>query len=416
MSGALDSRAKHLLRDLTPEVLGTLVRRYRDFSGCEDAVQEALIAAAAQWQVNGVPDNPLGWLVRVATRRVTDEMRANAARRLREQLVVSLIPMDEQIALAADDAEPERDDTLDLLFMCCHPSLSSSSQVALTLRAIGGLTTLEIAKAFLVPEPTMAQRLSRAKQTIKRSGTPFVLPTPTERAHRLGVVRQVLYLIFSEGYSASTGDDVHRADLSNEALRLTRMLARAVPDDAEVHGLLALMLLTDARRAARAGAGGALIPLDEQDRSLWDHGVIAVGVALLSEVLPRGAVGPYQVQAAIAALHCEAASAETTDWPQILALYTLLLQMGDNPMVRLSHAIALAMVRGPAAGLEVLETLESDPRLSEHHRLDAVRAHLLERAGERERAVAHYRRAAERTTSTAERNYLLVHAARLAAE
>ena len=414
MAGSLDRDAQHLLRDLTPKVLGTIVRRYRDFAGCEDAVQEALIAAATQWPESGVPDNPRGWLTRVATRRITDEIRSSAARRLRERLVVSLIPADEQIALAADEAgASEGDDTLELLFMCCHPALSPSSQVALTLRAVGGLTTFEIARAFLVPEPTMAQRLSRAKQTIKSSGVPFEAPAAAERASRLGVVRQVLYLIFSEGYTTSSGDALHRTDLSSEAIRLTRMLLGALPDDPEVKGLLALMLLTDARRAARTGPSGELVPLDAQDRSRWNRGAIAEGLALVGEALPRGAVGPYQLQAAIAALHDEAPSTEATDWPQILALYTLLLRMSDSPMVRLSHAIALAMVEGPAAGLAALDALGEDPRVSEHHRLHAARAHLLERAGDLAAALFHYRRAAERTTSTTERNYLLLQAGRL---
>jgi predicted RNA polymerase sigma factor len=327
---------------------------------------------------------------------------------------VSLVPPEEQLVLAADEEGAlERDDTLDLLFMCCHPTLSPSSAIALTLRAVGGLTTGEIAKAFLVPEATMAQRISRAKQSIKASGVPFQVPTAEERAARLGIVMHVLYLIFNEGYTASSGPEALRSDLAHEALRLTRMLHRLVPDDTEVSGLLALMLLTDARRAARTGLAGELIPLDKQDRSLWDREAISEGVALLSATLPRGAVGPYQLQAAIAAVHDEAASAEDTDWPQILGLYSLLQHMSDNPMVTLNHAIALAMVHGPGAGLERLDALEKDSRLEGHHRFDAVRAHLLERAGDLEGAIAHYRRAAERTTSMPERNYLLTQVARL---
>jgi RNA polymerase sigma factor (sigma-70 family) len=411
---ALDDRARTLLRELAPQVLGTVVRRFRDFAASEDAVQEALIAAAAQWPQGGLPDNPRGWLIRVASRRMSDQLRAEAARRHREALVVSLVPPEEQVALASDEAGPtERDDTLDTLLMCCHPVLSPSSAIALTLRAVGGLTTFEIATAFLVPEETMAQRISRAKQSIRASGIPFKAPEPQELAARLGDVMHVLYLIFSEGYAATSGPHVHRRDLSDEALRLARLLQRLVPDEPEAAGLLALMLLTDARRDARTGPSGELIPLDQQDRTLWDRRAIAEGVALVTEALPRGAVGPYQLQAAIAAVHAEARSAEETDWAEILALYGLLLRMSDNPMVALNHAIATAMVHGPAAGLERLDALAQDARLEGHHRLDAVRAHLLERAGDREGAIVHYDRAAERTASLAERNYLLLQAARL---
>jgi RNA polymerase sigma factor (sigma-70 family) len=413
----LDPTTQRALRELVPHVLGTIMRRYRDLPGCEDAVQEALIAAAKQWPVQGVPDNPAGWLIHVATRRITDQVRAETARRLRERLVVSLIPADEQIALAADEeAAASRDDTLDLLFLCCHSSLSPASQVALTLRAVGGLTTMEIARAFLVPEATMAQRLSRAKQTIKSSGVGFEELSNAERMNRLSAVRQALYLIFSEGYSATSGEQLHRTDLSNEAIRLTRMLARSVPDDPEVKGLLALMLLTDARRGARLSEDGDLVPLDEQDRSRWDREAIAEGLALVADALPRGAVGPYQIQAAIAALHDEAPDIASTDWPQIVALYSVLLRMADNPMVRLNRAIALAMVEGPAAGLAELDALAKDPRVAEHYRLDAVRGHLYERAGDREKAVFHYQRAASRTTSIAERNHLLLRGARLREE
>jgi RNA polymerase sigma factor (sigma-70 family) len=405
---------QHLLRELTPRVLGTLMRRYRDFTACEDAVQEALIAALKQWPEQGLPDEPVAWLIRVATRRLTDQVRAETARRLREKLVVGLIPADEQIALAADEAgAASRDDTLDLLFMCCHSSLTPPSQVALTLRAVGGLTTLEIARAFLVPESTMAQRLSRAKQTIKSSGMLFEELPPAERIRRLSVVRQILYLIFNEGYAASGGELLQRTDLSNEAIRLTRMLARSLPEDAEIKGLLALMLLTDARRTARTGKLGELIPLDEQDRSRWDRAAIAEGTSLVADALPRGQLGPYQIQAAIAALHDEAADIETTDWPQILALYGVLLRLAENPVVRLNRAVALAMVEGPAAGLAEVEAIAQDGRIAEHHRVDAVRAHLLERAGEHRAAIEHYRRAALRSTVVAEKNHLLMRAARL---
>ena len=408
------ARAERLLRDLAPQVLGVVVRRFHDFAASEDAVQEALIAAATQWPREGVPDEPRAWLIQVASRRITDHVRSEAARRRREAFVVSLVPPEQQIALAADSDEAvEQDDTLALLFMCCHPALSSSSAIALTLRAVGGLTTAEIARAFLVPEATMAQRISRAKQSIKASGVPFQSPTPEQRAARLGAVLHVLYLIFNEGYTTSSGPELHRSDLSGEAIRLARAVHALLPDDGEVAGLLALMLLTDARRAARTGPAGELIPLAEQDRSLWDQRAIAEGVALVSAALSRGSVGEYQLQGAIAAVHDEAARAEDTDWPQILALYGVLMRMSDNPMVALSHAIATAMVHGPRAGLELLEALKADARLSGHHRLEAARAHLLERAGDHEAAITHYKKAAGRTMSIPERNYLLMQAARL---
>jgi RNA polymerase sigma factor (sigma-70 family) len=414
-SPSLDIRTEHLLRDLAPQVLGAVLRRFRDFGAAEDAVQEALIAAATQWPREGVPDNPRGWLIQVASRRIADHVRSDAARR-REEIVVSLVPPEQQIALAADrDAAAEKDDTLVLLFMCCHPALSPSSAIALTLRAVGGLRTAEIAAAFLVPEATMAQRISRAKQSIKTSGVPFQMPSAEERKQRLGAVLHVLYLIFNEGYTASSGPELNRGDLSSEAIRLTRAVHRILPDDGEVAGLLALMLLTDARRSARTGSAGELIPLDEQDRSLWDRRAIAEGVALVTAALSRGPVGEYPLQAAIAAVHDEAARVEETDWPQILALYGVLKRMSDNPMVTLNHAIATAMVHGPAAGLELLNALDADERLAGHHRLDAVRAHLLERSGDREAAIAHFRKAAGRTTSLPERNYLMMQAARLSA-
>jgi len=395
-------------------VLGTLLRRYRDFGDCEDAVQEALIAAAKQWPAQGVPDNPRGWLITVATRRLTDQVRADTARRLREQLVVSLIPADEQIARAADESgASERDETLDLYFMCCHPALSPASQIALTLRAVGGLTTAEIARAFLVPEATMAQRLTRAKQTIRSAGASFPDLSVADRAARLPLVLKVLYLVFSEGYTASGGKDLYRLDLSSEAIRVTRLLVDVLPDEPEAAGLLALMLLTDARRTARTGPDGELIPLDEQDRSTWDRARIGEGQQILQRALSRGAAGPYQIQAAIAALHDEAAGTASTDWPQILALYDVLVRLADSPMAALSRAIALAMVEGPLAGLAALDALDRDPAIAGHHRLDAARAHLLERAGSHTDAIEGYARAARKTTSVPERNYLLLHAARL---
>lgn len=398
-----------LLRELAPQVLGAVMRRYRDFAACEDAVQEALLAAAGQWPRDGTPQNPRGWLIQVACRRMKDHLRSETARRRREAAVAQ--ESDQQVM--QDETDPNQDDTLVLLFMCCHPALTPSSAIALTLRAVGGLTTAEIANAFLVPEATMAQRISRVKQALKASGTPFETPDAQDRDQRMGSVLQVLYLIFNEGYASSIGPDLQRSDLANEAIRLARAVRRLAPDDGEAAGLLALMLLTDARRPARTTPEGALVPLAEQDRTLWDGRAVAEGVALISETLPRGMVGPYQIQAAIAAVHDEAARAQDTDWPQILALYGLLTQMSDNPMVALNHAVAVAMVEGPRAGLEQLAAL--DGALAGHHRLAAVRAHLLEMAGEREAAVAHYLTAAGRTTSLPERNYLNLKAARLGA-
>jgi RNA polymerase sigma factor (sigma-70 family) len=412
MATALSSPIEQLLRELAPPVLGAVVRRFRDFAASEDAVQEALIAAATQWPVEGVPHNPRGWLIQVALRRMTDRVRSEVARRNREAAVMEDVP---SVVAPALYSEPQfdPDDTLVLLFMCCHPALTPVSAIALTLRAVGGLTTAEIGKAFLVPEATMAQRISRAKQTILASGVAFALPDTEERGQRLDSVLHVLYLIFNEGYTSSFGPDLQRTDLANEAMRLTRALHAALPRHGEVTGLLALMLLTDARREARTGPSGELIPLDEQDRSRWNHVAIAEGVALVSAVLPQGAVGEYQLQAAIAAVHDEAARADDTDWAQILALYEVLRQLSRSPLVSLNHAIASAMVHGPQAGLALIEPLQQDPRLKGTHRLDAVRAHLLERAGELGAAVVLYRAAAAKTTSLPERNYLMLRAARL---
>lgn len=408
------SRAlEHLLRDLAPQVLAAVTRRHGDFADAEDAVQDALIAAAEQWPAQGVPDNPRGWLYQVALRRLADQARSDVARRRRETAVTDMLPAYAHFTPFADALILDDDDTLVLLFMCCHPALTPPSAIALTLRAVGGLTTAEIARAFLVPEATMAQRISRAKQTIVASTVPFEQPNAIDRANRLGSVLHVLYLIFNEGYASSSGDDHVRIDLATEAIRLTRGIHSIVPDDTEVTGLLALMLLTDARRAARTGAHGELIPLDEQDRTRWHQPAIREGVALVSSALAQGGVGPYQVQAAIAAVHDEAPDVIDTDWPQILVLYDLLARMQDNPMVRLNRAVAVAMVHGPAAGLRELEGLDADPRVASQHRLAAVRAHLYERAGDPNAALTHYRVAAERTTSTAERHYLLARAARL---
>jgi RNA polymerase sigma factor (sigma-70 family) len=404
-----------LLRELAPQVLGVLVRRFRQFDACEDAVQEALVAAAAQWPADGIPANPRGWLVTVASRRMTDHVRSESARRRREDADAVRRPSDGTMAPAADDswATPAADDTLTLLFLCCHPSLSAPSQLALTLRAVGGLTTAEIARAFLVPESTMAQRISRAKQRVKATGATFALPPPDERAERLKVVLHVLYLMFNEGYASSSGPDLQRTDLGDEAVRMTRAVHRLLPDDGEVAGLLALMVLTDARRAARSGPGGELIPLAEQDRGLWDRDAIAEGVELVTRTLATARLGPYQVQAAIAAVHDEAPTADDTDWLQILALYDVLAALAPNPMVTLNRAVARAMVLGPEAGLELLATLDEDGRMADHHRLHSVRAHLQEMAGDIEGARMEYLEAARRTASRPEQRYLEARAARL---
>ena len=406
-----------LLRELAPQVLGALVRRYGHFDMCEDAVQEALLAAAVQWPDQGMPASPRGWLITVAARRLTDQWRSDQARQRREATVAAQLPPDEALAPGPGDEEhpPDRDDTLTLLVLCCHPALSPASQVALTLRAVGGLTTAQIARAFLVPEATMAQRISRAKQRIRQAGVPFRLPPEPERAERLRVVLQVLYLIFNEGYTTTSGPDLHRVELTGEAIRLTRAVQRLLPDDGEVAGLLALMLLTDARRPARTRTDGTLVPLAEQDRGLWIKPSIAEGVALITRALAATPIGPYQVQAAIAAVHAEAERAQDTDWPQILTLYELLERIAPNPMVTLNRAVAAAMVHGPQAGLDLLRPLDEDPRLAGHHRLEAVRAHLLELAGDHQAARASYQLAAHRTTSLPERRYLQARAARLAA-
>lgn len=404
---------EHLLRDLAPRVLGAVVRRYGDFGAAEDAVQEALTAAAFQWPRTGVPENPRAWLIQVAARRLTDQVRSEFARRQRETKLALERPPEENVVPPPDEAPIQEDDSLVLLFMCCHPALTRASAIALTLRAVGGLTTTEIASAFLVPEATMAQRISRAKQSIKSSGIGFVLPPPQERQASLAAVLHALYLIFNEGYATSAGATHQRVDLSNEAIRLTRAAHELLPDDSEVSGLLALMLLTDARRPARSGPNGEIVPLDEQDRSLWNQAAITEGVRLVTDTMQRGAVGSYLLQAAIAAVHDEAARAEDTDWPQIVALYSVLMRMSDNPIVALNHAVAVAMAQEPGKGLELLEKLDRDPRIKDHYRLDAVRAHLLERSGQVTAALAYYEAAAEKTASVPERNYLLLKIARL---
>ncbi|MFJ8251149.1 RNA polymerase sigma factor [Streptomyces sp. NPDC094466] len=415
MDRTADVIIEDLLRRHAPQVLGALVRRYGHFDPAEDSVQEALIAAAGQWPRDGVPDNPRGWLIRVASRRLTDRLRSDEARRRREETAAALTPADAFVTPPPGEGPsgmgraPTEDDTLTLLFLCCHPALSPPAQIALTLRAVGGLTTAEIARAHLVPEATMAQRISRAKRTLR--GTRFRRPDAQDLDQRLGAALQVLYLIFNEGYTATAGPDLHRTDLAREAIRLTRAVRRLLPHEGRVTGLLALMVLTEARTPARTGPAGELIPLDEQDRALWDRTAIAEGTALAEESLAQGPAGDYQLQAAVAALHDEAERAEDTDWPQILALYELLVRRTPDPAAALGRAVAVAMVHGPRAGLAAVDALAGtvEPRF----RLDAVRGHLLERAGEPAAARAAYRSAADGTLSEPEARYLRTRADRL---
>ncbi|MFE3222957.1 RNA polymerase sigma factor [Nocardia sp. NPDC059228] len=411
-----DTAIEDLLRDLAPQVLGTLVRRYGDFDAAEDALQEALLAAATQWPADGLPDNPRGWLIQVGARRLIDTIRAESARRNREAANALRDP--ERLGAAAPDPADaviaeDRDDTLTLFFLCCHPALSPASAIALTLRAVGGLTTEEIARAFLLPERTMAQRITRAKKRLAAEERPFAMPAGSngqreEWNERLGSVLRVLYLIYTEGHT-SGGERLRRGDLSSEAIRLARALFRVLPDDPEVTGLLALLLLTDARRAARTGSRGELIPLAEQDRSLWDREMIIEGVRLATASVRSGLIGPYQIQAAIAALHAQALRPEDTDWPRILLLYNALERQSPNPMVTLNRAVATAMVHGPQAGLDLTDTLTDS--LAGNHRLDAVRGHLHEMAGDPDEAIAAYTAAARHTTSLPERDYLTIRAA-----
>lgn len=407
-------QTEDLLRQLAPQVLGALTRRYGHFDAAEDATQEALLAAALQWPAEGVPDNPRGWLIRVASRKLTDLLRSEQARQRREETAARQALPAEALAPGADVRDAASDDTLILLFLCCHPSLSPASQIALTLKAVGGLTTAEIARAFLVPEATMTRRITRAKQQISGSGVPFAMPDPGQRAERQSSVLHVLYLIFTEGYASTSGPSLLRADLSAEAIRLARIVHRLLPAEPEVTGLLALMLLTDARRPARTGPAGELVPMAEQDRSKWNAAYIREGVDLVTGALPAGRVGPYQLQAAIAALHDEAPAAGETDWPQIVALYELLMQAAPGPVVALNHAVAVAMAQGPAAGLELVGKLAADERIARDHRLHAVRGHLLEMTGDRRGARESYLAAASRTANLPHQRYLNAQASRLA--
>jgi RNA polymerase sigma factor (sigma-70 family) len=406
------SGLEHVWRESAPDVLAALVRRYGDFDGAEDAVQEALLAAAEQWPDAGLPDNPTAWLTTVAKRRLVDHLRSERSRTDREQLVARRTSTRDLLSPAADAAEgSHRDDSLTLLLLCCHPALTRPSQVALTLRAVGGLSTGQIARAFLVPEATMAQRISRAKSRLREAEAAFSVPPAEQLPDRVATASQVLYLVFTEGHTSTSGKLLYDVSLADEAIRLTRQLHGHLPDAGEVAGLLALMLLTDARRAARSRDDGSLVPLAEQDRSLWDRTAISEGIGLVERALPVGPVGPFQLQAAIGAVHAEAPSTEDTDWPQIEILYRMLSDLAPSPVVALNHAVAVAMVEGPTAGLAMLDELAQDPKLSRHHRLHAVRAHLLEMDGRVEEARGAYSEAARLTTSIPEQRYLLTKAA-----
>jgi RNA polymerase sigma factor (sigma-70 family) len=404
-------------RRCAPHVLAALTRRSGDFDAAEDAVQEALLDAAVQWPRDGVPDNPTGWLVRVASRRLVDRYRSERARAERELVVAGLDPADRTVAPPADAGLPDDDgvpdETVALLALCCHPALTPASQVALTLRAVGGLSTRQIARGFLVPEPTMAQRISRAKARLREQGARFGPLSPAELPARTAAVLQVLSLVFTEGHTSTEGSALVDGSLTAEAIRLTRSVTALLPEDDEAAGLLALMLLTDARRPARTAADGALVPLAEQDRSLWDRAAIAEAVAVLERVLPRGHVGPFQLQAAIAAVHAEAGRWEQTDWPQITVLYRMLQRVAPGPAVTLNLAVAVAMTDGPQAGLRLVEPLLADPALRHTHRVHAVRAHLLERQGLLDEARSAYLAAARLTTSLPEQRYLNARVERL---
>ena len=400
-----DARLEDLLRQVAPQVLGVLVRRYGHFDACEDAVQEALLAAATQWPADGLPDRPRAWLVTVASRRLTDELRSASARAAREQRLATSPAEAVDTESSPDDPPVGDSDVLPLLFLCCDPALSPASQMALTLRAIGGLSTVAIAAAFFVPEATMGQRISRAKQTIRERSLGQAAPDPGDPS-RLAVVLHVLYLVFNEGYAASSGERLEQRELSTEAIRLTRLLHRLVPEDTEVAGLMALMLLTEARHRARVGPDGALVPLAEQDRAVWDRGLIEEGVGILMAALGRGRIGPYQLQASIAAAHDEATGVDDTDWVEIAGLYRLLERIDPSPVVTLNHAVAVAMVQGPEAGLAMVDAVARDSRLRDHHRVHLVRGHLLDLAGDVDGARQELGEAARRTTSVPERRHL----------
>jgi len=400
---------EHLLRTEAPQVLGALVRRFGHFEFAEDAVQEALLAASQAWPAQGVPQDPRSWLIRIGYRRMVDLLRSDQARRQREQRT-GLAEAVMRVPGRQPQPVPGTDDSLTLLLLCCHPALSTASQVALTLRAVGGLTTAEIAHAFGTSESTMGTRISRAKAQLAKAGARFTAPTDTDRSSRIAAVMQVLYLIFNEGYTASAGRQLGRVDLTGEAIRLARMLRDLLPDDAEATGLLALMLLTEARRPARTTSQDELVPLDDQDRTQWNVELIREGTELIDGVWGRRQVGPYQLQAAVAAVHACALSPEQTDWPQIAALYLWLERLNPTGPVRLSRVVAVAKAYGPARGLALLDEVNRRHRLDQEpltrQRERAVRAHLVQLTGDAAGAATLYREAAELTNNQVERRYL----------
>ncbi len=391
----------------SPHVLAALLRRYGDLGDCEDAAQEAAEAAAAQWPAEGMPDNTRAWLIRVASRKLIDRFRSDRARADRETSVGMARPADVELAPPADQAPvTEGDDTLRLILLCCHPSLSRPSQVALTLQAMGGLSTDQVAAAYLVPARTMAQRLTRARATLRDAGAEFELPSADELPERIAAVLDVCHLMFNEGYTRSGGAELLDVGLTSEAIRLTRQLHRALPDHDEVAGALALMLLTESRSAARVDGAGDLIPLDRQDRGLWDRALITEGVEIVQRILPRGPVGRFQLSAAIAAVQAEAPTAADVDWLEISLLYGMLDQVAPSPAVTLNRAVAVGMALGPDQGLAIVDGLLTDQAMQRHHRVHAVRAHLLELAGDPVAAMEAYLRAAQLTTSLPEQRYL----------
>lgn len=409
----MTTEIERILRDEAPQTLAALTRRFGDFATAEEATQEALLAASRAWASDGVPSEPRSWLIRVGYRRMIDLLRSDRARHRRE-IEVGAAELAMTGPGGSPGTPPESDDSLTMLILCCHPALPQTSQVALTLRAVGGLTTAEIARAYGTTENTMGTRISRAKQRLTSAGARFVPPTEADRAERTAAVAAVLYLIYNEGYNATAGQSLTRVDLSGEAIRLARMLHAAVPDDPETTALLALMLLTESRRGARLAGTDELVPLDEQDRTRWDTDLIREGTELLNGVWQRGEAGPYRLQAAIAAVHAEAATPQETDWPQIAALYLWLERLTPTAPVRLSRVVAVAKAFGPQRGLALLDEFNRrhglDRDLLTRARERAVRAHLLQMTGAGREAASLFREAAALTENQVERRYLLAKA------